>query len=99
MSVPTTATAPKWVVEDLLENFFGKVRAPLIICQRTNRHNISFQVVNSSESSLVGKVVNDLDGLIRKYGDTDRAIVYSPTIARVAEGQSGLPGRPARPDI
>eukprot|EP00731_Ephydatia_muelleri_P024696 Em0016g967a len=39
-----TATAPQHVVNDLLTNFFGQERSPIIIRRPTNRLNVSYTV-------------------------------------------------------
>jgi superfamily II DNA helicase RecQ len=39
-----TATAPEWIVQDILTHFFGPLRKPLMIRQETNRSNIAYHI-------------------------------------------------------
>ena len=68
-----TATAPQWIVTDLLLNFFGPGRTPIVIRQSTCRWNISYSV---DANVSIESVANRIKAQVTKYEQEDRGIVY-----------------------
>ena len=68
--VLTTATAPDWIVDELLKSFFGCIRKPVII----RRLNIAYSVRSDAQNvSCIGEQCADV---IVSYAADYRCIVY-----------------------
>ena len=75
--VLTTATAPEWIVSDILSNFFGSCRTPLLVRQDTNRLNISYSVqVNANVQTLTAECKR----VVANLEEEERVVVYVTSI-------------------
>ena len=72
-----TATAPEWVVSDILKCFFAPGRMPLVIRQQTNRLNISYETKMGAQ---VGDLTNQCAVNLSTYTEDERSIIYVPAI-------------------
>ena len=73
-----TATCPQWIAEDILSNFFGPNRWPVVIRDSTYRLNIRYEVNRSGMS--VCEFAKRTAVAVKNYRDSDRAIVYVPSL-------------------
>ena len=82
-----TTTAPQWIVTDLVSNFFGPKRTPVVVRQATNRWNISYSVsVNLSVENVANRIKSQVDS----YAQEDRGIVYVPAVDMITAMQGEL---------
>ena len=75
--VLTTVTAPAWIVCDILSNFFGPKRTPLVVKQETNRLNISYLVRNEAN---VKTLIEECRTCMDKLQVEERKIIYVPSL-------------------
>ena len=71
-----TATAPEWIVRDIVEGFFGPGRMPLVIRQQTNRFNMYVTKISTSVEDITSQSSINLT----TYKKEERGIVYVPAI-------------------
>ena len=74
-----TATAPQWIVEDLMQNFFGPARMPysLVIRQTTSRPNLAYTF---DESGRTSNLVRCCAQFVSSNVPEDRIIIYVPSV-------------------
>ena len=72
-----TATAPEWIVRDIVEGFFGPGRMPLVIRQQTNCFNIMYL---TKISTTVEDVTSQSSINLTTYKKEERGIVYALAI-------------------
>ena len=82
-----TATAPQWIVADLVSNFFGPKRTPVVVRQSTDRWNISYSV---SLNLGVENVANRIKTQVHSYAQEDRGIIYVPAVDMITAMQGEL---------
>eukprot|EP00731_Ephydatia_muelleri_P032353 Em0023g860a len=73
-----TATCPQWIADDIVSNFFGPNRWPVVIRDNTYRLNIRYEVNRSGMS--VCEFAKRTAVAVKNYRDSDRAIVYVPSL-------------------
>ena len=72
-------TAPPWIISDLLSNFFGPGRTPVIVKQVTNRCNIGYSASICSDDGI-DALVSRIKSKITYYTSEDRRIVFIPAV-------------------
>ena len=89
--VLTTATAPNWIVDELLKSFIGCVRNPVVIRQPTCRLNIAYSVRSYAQN--VSCIVEKCADVIVSYASDDRCIVYVTALKVIPLIKLALDGR------
>ena len=86
----TSATAPDWITNDVVKNFFhGSTRIPKLVSQACNRSNIRYTIFGSASMDLLGKKLQcDLASL----REEDRVIVYVPSLKLLEDVKAHFEG-------
>ena len=76
-----TATAPQWILTDVLTNFFPPSRQPVVVRQACNRPNIRYETkANISPQHLASIISSSLANCCPE----ERSIVYVPSLELLA---------------
>ncbi len=70
--ISLTATAPNWIVNDIVEKIYNNI-APEIIRCKTNRWNIKYSIVHEKSTE---KLLNVLNECLDTCSKCDRIIIY-----------------------